>query len=267
LGNCITNSSLNPKTKQFYFGNSPILEDQSWKVEDFTKQHLENGNNIANIDQQELIKRLQVFDSSSSLEEIKKLLEENQGDFVSVMNILKEKNLKKNRTKNLQKKKILRGNLLREKILKRLREKRMKGKKAEVKHEKNQLNIENESESVEKRVSKPQVNDEINKNVMVDRIMMCKSKEDVQNVVMEIAEGFNNIVKKLKHSKSESFILRMGIKQRRDITREEIKKRVEVEKKLEDTKLQLDHLIQSQNYLQQSLNGGWMQNHFGREGY
>jgi hypothetical protein len=264
LGNCITSSSLNPKTRRFYYDVTKSHQDQNWKVEEITKQQMENGNTITNIDHKEVIQKLKVFDPSSSTEEITKLLNDNQGDFVSVMNILKEKSSKRRLVKRLKERKIIRGNMLKEKILEKLRARKFKGKS--LNKEENQIKIENVSDSVEKPT--PKCSDsEVNTKVMAERIMMCKSKEDVQNVVMEIAEGFNNTVKQLKRSKSENYILMMGIEQRRKITQNEIKKRVEVEQKLKETQLRLGQLVQSQNYLQQSFNGGWRSDHFGREGF
>ena len=264
LGNCITNSSLNPKTKKFYYDLIGSPQQENWKVEELTKQHMENGNPITSIDHKEMIQKLKVFDSSASTEEINKLLNDNEGDLVSVMNILKEKNSKRRLAKRNHGKKLIKGSELRQKILHKIRARKSKAK--ETRKEDHQITIENNTETSEKPTPKLSES-EVNTKVMVDRILMCKSKEDVQNIAMEIAEGFNSTVKQLKRSKSENYILMMGIEQRRKITQNEIKKRLEVEHKLKETRLRLGHLIQSQNYLQQSFNDGWRSTHFGREGF
>ena len=267
LGNCITKTSLNPKTKRYYFDETNPQNYHTWNVEDFTKQNMENGNTIINIDHKELMEKLQVFDTSTSIEEINKLLQENQGDFISVMNILKEKNSKMNLMQRKKSKNVLKGNLLKEKILKKLRKRKTKERREDTNKEEIEIKLENSPHVMDKSSPKSSYDSEVNQKVMTDRILTCHSKEDVEDIVHEIADGYNNIVKQLKRSKSENYILMMGIQQRRDITRKEIKKRIEVEKELKETQLKLGQLIQSQNQLQQSFNGGWMQNHFGREGF
>lgn len=222
---------------------------------------MENGNQVAKIDQKELILNLQVFDSTSTVEDIKRLLENNHGDFVSVMNILKEKNIYKQNMIKRNKKIMSTGNTLKQKIYEKLRLKKEKEKETFE---------ERECISEEKtfpRLQQIPVEPDVNKEELINRIMICNSKEDVQQVVAEFAQGYNNTVKKLKTSNLENFILKMGICQRRKITQEEIKKRLEVEGKLRDTKLKLDRLVQSQDQLQQSINLEWMQNHFGKEGF
>ena len=237
---------------------APILEekDKTWKVEDFAKEHMENGIQVAKIDQKELILKLQVFDSSSSVEEIKRLLEKNQSDFVSVMNILKEKGKLKQRQKT-RRRPLLRGNSLRQKIFEKL--------KAKKKKEFEERPVISEEKPLP-RMQVP-VESKVNKEEMANRILMCKSKEDVQQVVNEIAQNYDSTVKKLKISQVENQILKMGIYQRKKITHKEIKKRVKVEAELQDTKMEVQRLVHSQNQLQQSVNGNWMMNHFGREGF
>ena len=256
LGKCITNSTINPPTHRFILNTISEEKDKNWRVEEFAKEHMENGIQVAKIDQKELILKLQVFDSTSSVEEIKRLLEKNQSDFVSVMNILKEKHKLRQRQK-IRRTPLLRGNLLKQKIFQKLRVK----KKKTVEE-----NVVITEEKPSPRIQVP-IESKVNKEEMANRILMCKSKEDVQQVVNEIAQNYDNTVKKLKISQVENHILKMGICQRKKITQKEIKKRVEVQAELEDTKMEVQRLVQSQNQLQQSLNGNWMMNHFGRENF
>lgn len=261
LGNCITNSTLNPKRQH-------LLADYSrggfeGEVELFAREQMENGIHLGKIDQKELLSRLQVFDSSASEEEIRRLLRENQNDFVSVMNILKEKSDRKSKQK--RERKMLFGGQLKDRITAKLKEKRKPKNEPLSKPLDFEESPSESPEQVQKRQSL--LEKSINSQALVERILMCSSNEDVQEIAMEIAQEYNDTIRKLKRCHSENYILKMGICQRRAITQQEIKKRVEVEKKLKETENEVERLVQSQNQLQQSWNGGWMQNHFGREGF
>ena len=80
LGNCITNSTLNPSTHQFTFDQPSKCTDSNWTVESFAQDQMENGNQITRLNHSELIKKQQDIDSSVSTKEITHLLEQTQGD-------------------------------------------------------------------------------------------------------------------------------------------------------------------------------------------
>lgn len=269
LGNCITNSTLNPRTHQFTFDQPSKCTDSNWTVESFAQDQMENGNQITRLNHSELIKKLQVFDSSVSTKEITHLLEQNQGDFISVMNILKEKSQRKKSLKQTQKKKILRGNELKQKILERLRQKKSKKKIPEESPSKSMACIvESPTESVEKstkKLSQPEPEKVVDPQELVSKFMKCNSELDVKQLVSEICQDMNDNISKLKRAQCENYVLKMGIIQRREITQNEIKKRVETEYKLKELEEMAARLAYENRNLQQSSNSMWMKDHFGKD--
>ena len=277
LASCIAGSDLAPKTRTYQFEQSAMHLPADWTVGDFAGPSMRNADSAALVDQTELIAKLQVFDSASSAEQIRGLLEANRGDFVSVMNILKENSSRRTRSNKMAKKAQLRGRLLRQKILDKLRGSQARHVGQEAETVKDHADSPDGSISPEKHVAKAtglgrsrdcsSSPPKVDSRELVERIMACESKLDVQSLVGRITRDFNRTLHKLRRSQSENYILKMGICQRREITQREIRKRLETQQQLTDTRIELERLVQSQSRLQQSLQGDWMQGGFGREGY
>jgi hypothetical protein len=270
LGNCLTNSTLNPRTHKFNLeGGSKGLESP-WNVEEFAQEQMENGHQITKIEIDELIQQLQVFDQSASREEITRLLRQNQGDSISVMNILKEKSQRKQKLKMRARKRTFRGKELGQQILERIKQKKSREKVMSMNMNKPITTLEESpSISTEKRVKSPIQDSEklVNFQFILNKFLQCKNQEDLAVVVQEVSQSMNEDKKKMKKLKSENYILKMGIRQRKEIFHEEVRNRIILEEKLKETEIKLQAVESMANNYQFSNNCIWKSDFRRGEGF
>lgn len=269
LGNCLTNSTLNPKTLRFGLEGQNKGLESTWNVEDYSREQMENGHQITKIETHELIQRLKIFDSTASDEEINRLLIENQGDSISVMNILKEKSKQNKKLKN-PRKKIFHGKQLRQQILEKLKQKKLKEKTFNMSSNRPITTIEESpSESVEKRTNfrSHETEKSVKFESLLNRFLQCKHTEDLKALVKEITDTVNKELKEQKRLKSENYILKMGIRQRKILFDKEVKKKVRIENELKEKINEVNYLRQKENNMQHSFNTIWMNDHNGKQGF
>lgn len=269
LADCITDSGLAPKPPRIHLENWADFSRTSWTVDGFATPFMESAHATVPIDQDELINKLQVFDSTLPPEKIRALLDANRGDFVSVMNILKEKASRRTRSSKNRSRLHLRGSLLKSRIIGRLENSRAERLSADASISKAHASSQAGSSSPEKYAKQPPIETRLEPGVeaLVDRVMACKSAHDVQTIAHRIAWDFNQTLRKLERSQSENYILKMGICQRKHITDQEIRRRVQIQQQLADTRIELARLKRSQKRLQHSLREDWTGGDFDCEGY
>jgi hypothetical protein len=226
----------------------------------------------------EVLSRLQIVYPETDISEIEQLLKENKNDFISVMNILKDKNLE---LKKLAKKEQVKKNVaetrekLRQKFLLR-KQKHEIDKNSKIDQtpylilsnrnkKSDDENSQIQTEGLENPKSSRIVPQKKNWDLILENILGCNSPDQVKTIIMRLSNEYEKESHAITRYKAENYILKKGILQRKDITTNEIRKRMQLEERVK----QLEHEnyalrnIQSSN--ENCWKNNWQNDHFGKQ--
>ena len=237
----------------------------------------ENNLDIEN-ENVEILNKLQILYPETNILEIKNLLFDNKNDIISVMNILKEKNYLNKRKK---KKEEVKKNVAETRA--RLKQKFMQRKKnmQNIKNTNNESNLQNNLDNQEKKSEdnlKIQTecselvipNKQIQTpkkdwNVLIQEILNCKSPIEVQNLIKTFSVECEKELQLVTRYKAENYILKKGILQRKEITKEEIRKRMQLEEKVRQLENENYVLRNLQKSNENNWKNNWQNNHFAKQ--
>ena len=209
--------------------------------------------------------------------EIKDLLKANKNDLLSVFEILsaKREGMGKAREPPVRGRQEKVSGLGAPSVLEKLRSNRARMRvkkertgfkiKKEVVEEDTRLQIERDVEG-EKivKVQEPRVDWQ----EVVAKLKSCQNDLDLYQTVGNLKQMFDKQKSKEKRLKAENYILKMGIKQRKENTKDEIRERIILEKQVQFLETENFGMRQSNSLQTHSHLGGWQQSEFdGRPGF
>lgn len=274
------------RTKRNLKGYNSNLKDQQ-KLSGFHISCLRNEIDSLNFNQNnfngenentEVLNRLQIVYPETDISEIEQLLKENKNDFISVMNILKDKNLE---LKKLAKKEQIKKNVaetrekLRQKFL--LRKQKHEIDKNSKLDQTPYLILANRNKKADDDSSQIQtecldhpkpskiISQKKDWDLILENILRCNSPDQVKTIIMRLSNEYEKEFHAIIRYKAENYILKKGILQRKDITTNEIRKRMQLEervKQLENENYALRN-IQSSN--ENCWKNNWQNDHFGKQ--
>ena len=103
---------------------------------------------------------------------------------------------------------------------------------------------------------------------VVAKLKSCQNDQDLYQTVGNLKHIFDKQKSKEKRLKAENYILKMGIKQRKENTKDEIRERIILEKQVQFLEAENFGMRQSNSLQTHSHLGGWQQSDFdGRPGF
>ena len=127
------------------------------------------------------------------------------------------------------------------------------------------IGSEERGKKAKKNNNKEVIRQENNRKIqeVTDGLLQCKDPLQVHQVMESVAkERFKDKTDILRLS-AENYILKMGIVQRKKLSEQEIRNRVEADKKLEDSKIENFWLREKINQLEKQSNTQWQTHNFG----
>ena len=228
-----------------------------------------------------ILKKLQVLCPKTELKEIQKLLKQNKDDLISVMNILKEKNEKEERESTKRKTRKSHKNV--SALRARIREKFLKIKMsreneisetsinhAQFKNEDSTNYSNNSSKSEEIRSESNDVQKITRKETsrdwqgLINKILSCRREEEVKEIIQNLATECDKDKNQADRLRAENYILKMGILQRKELTAQDIRKRIELEAREKNLECENFRLRHNQAQMESNIGSMWHMSQFGR---
>lgn len=274
------------RTKRNLKGYNSNLKDQQ-KLSGFHISCLRNEIDSLNFNQNnfngenentEVLNRLQIVYPETNILEIEQLLKENKNDFISVMNILKDKNLE---IKKLAKKEQIKKNVaetrekLRQKFL--LRKQKNEIDKTSKLDQTPYSILSDQNKKIDDDSSKIQtecsenpkssriVSQKKNWSLILENILRCKTPDQVKTIIMGLSNEYEKEFQAITRYKAENYILKKGILQRKDITANEIRKRMQFEERVKQLEYENYALRNIQSSNENCWKNNWQNDHFGKQ--